>query len=171
MSTTPPEMANPTGSESAPKRWLALFGLLLLLDLVVAVVMLATDKNLQTDFGATSPYYAHWYGVLAMGALDGLVGIAVLATAFIPSRASRVSMRKWVLRGALGWSILAIAAMVGVVETYQQVGFSSMSQFAQYLFGVTAYPGALSYIPWLYDMLLGCYVVTAVIGSVSVWRA
>lgn len=151
------------------------FGGLLLVDFLLSAIMLFTDKNLQTDFGATGDYYVHWYGVLAMGALDLVLGIAVLGVAFMaaPTQPRVNNMlargRRVVVIGALGWTILAILAMVGIVTLYSQVGFSSMSQFAQYLFGVTAYPGALSYIPWLYDLLLAAYLLTALAGIAAWW--
>ncbi len=64
--------------------------------------------------------------------------------------------------------MLAIVAMVGIVESWQAVGFSSMSEFEKYLFGTSAYPFVLSYIPWLYDLLLVAYVLTAIVGIVAV---
>jgi hypothetical protein len=163
--------ATRTGQVSIRDQLAAVVGLLLLVDFVVAAVMLATDKNLQTNFGAQSPYYSHWYGVLAMSVVDLLAGLAVLgyssrmATQRMPMLAHR-----GVLLGALGWSVLAILAMVGIVTAYGQVGFPSQGEFAKYLFGVTAYPGALSYVPWLYDLLLTMYVLTAVVGIVAVVR-
>jgi transposase InsO family protein len=72
--------------------------------------------------------------------------------------------------GGLAWSIFAILAMVGIVTSYSQVGFPNMNQFAQYLFGVTPYPGALSYVPWLYDVLLAAYVLTVLAGIVALLR-
>jgi hypothetical protein len=152
-------------------RRFAAFGLLLLVDMVLATVMLVTDKNLQTNFGAQSPYYLHWYGVLAMAVIDLVVGGVVLAAAF-PSVQRRMSptVRRRGAMAALLWTVLAILASVGIVSAYQQVGFGSMSQFAQYLFGVTPYPDALSYIPGLYDALLVTYVLTAVAGALAVGR-
>jgi hypothetical protein len=145
------------------------FGSLLLLDFALTVVMLITDKNLQTDFGGSSPYYLHWYGALAMGVLDLAAGIVVLALAMMASAARRPSsLQRVLMTGALAWTILAILAMVGIVETYKQVGFQNANQFAQYLFGVTAYPGVLSYVPWLYDLLLVIYIVTAIVGVIAV---
>jgi hypothetical protein len=61
--------------------------------------------------------------------------------------------------------------MVGIVTSWKQVGFASQSQFQTYLFGTSAYPGALSYIPWLYDALLAAYVVTAVVAIGALWRS
>jgi hypothetical protein len=150
---------------------LAAFGGLLLLDFVISVVMLVTDKNLQTDFGASSPYYLHWYGVLAMGILDLLLGLVLLTFSATSSLARRwPKLRRLAVLGSTAWSVLAIIAMVGIVETYPQVGFANANQFAMYLFGTTAYPGALSYIPWLYDLLLAAYVLTAILGVVSLLR-
>lgn len=153
-------------------RPLAVFGLLLLVDLILSVVMLATDKNLQTNFGAQSPYFVHWYGVLAMAVLDLVGGLLFLALA-MPAAAAKVprSVRRGLVTAGLVYTIVAILAMVGIVSSYSQVGFSSMSQFAQYLFGVTAYPGALAYIPGLYDALLVTYLVTAIVGVFAVMRA
>lgn len=142
------------------------FGVLLLADFVVAAVMLVTDKNLQTDFGAVAPYYLHWYGVLAMGILDLLFAFPLLAF-WSPMMVKRTSLsvRSGLVGGAFAWTVAAIVATLGVVATYSQVGFSSAGQFAQYLFGVTAYPGAFSYIPGLYDLLLALYLVTAGAGA------
>jgi hypothetical protein len=150
-------------------RTVRVFGGLLLLDFVVLLVMLATDKNLQTDFGAVSPYYLHWYGVLALAVVTLLFAIAVLGS-LRPSMASAkfFTRNRYSLIGATVWAWLAIVAMVAVVATYKQVGFSSAGQFAQYLFGVSAYPGALSYIPWLNDLLLALFVLSAIAGLVVV---
>ena len=148
------------------------FGLLLLVDFVLSAVMLATDKNLQTDFGIVSAYYLHWYGVLAMGVLDLLVGLTLIGYSSAPMlKKMAPATRRGVAIGALLWTVIAILAMVGIVTTYSQVGFKSMNDFAQYLFGVTPYHNALSYIPWLYDLLLAMYLVTAVVGGLAVGRA
>lgn len=150
----------------------AALGLLLLIDFVLAVVMLVTDKNLQTDFGAQSPYYLHWYGVLVMGVVDLLLALVLLAFSSLPVLTSMsASVRRGVVIGALAWAALAIVAMLAIVATYGQVGFSTASQFAQYLFSVTPYPGALSYIPWFYDLTLAMYVVTAAVGALATRQA
>jgi hypothetical protein len=171
-------MSSPSGepgrapSSAGPDSIALVLGLLLLVDLGLSVVMLATDKNLQTNFGASSPYYAHWYGVLVMGLVDLVAALAVFAWAMPMGRNRMPTMvRHNGLTGVLVWSVLAILAMVGIVEAYMQVGFTSASQFAHYLFGTTPYPGALSYIPWLYDLLLGMYVLTAIVAAAAVWRA
>jgi hypothetical protein len=146
----------------------AVFGGFLLIDFLLSVTMLVTDKNLQSDFGAmsTPPYYLHWDGVLGMALLDVILGVVLVALAF---RTVSPSRRKLVVIGGIAWSVLAVLAMVGIVSAYSQVGFQNMSQFSQYLFGVTPYPGALSYIPWLYDLLLAAYVLTALIGVGVYW--
>lgn len=148
------------------------FGVLLLLDFVIAAVMLVTDKNLQTDFGAQSAYYSHWYGVLAMGIIDLVVGVMLLASASVPAlkRMSASAQRRGAI-AALLWTVIALVASVGIVASYMQVGFSSLNQFAQYLFGVTPYPGALTYIPGLYDALVALYIITAVVGVFATMRS
>jgi hypothetical protein len=151
---------------------MAAFGVLLLVDFLLSAVMLVTDKNLQTDFGAHSAYYLHWYGVLAMAIVDLVVALALLVSSF-PSVAQRMSssVRRIGVIAALLWTVVAIVVSVGIVTTYAQVGFANMSQFEQYLFGVNPYPRALSYIPWLYDLLLAAYLVTAVVGALALRRA
>lgn len=151
------------------RRAVGVFGGLLLLDFVVLLVMLATDKNLQSDFGGVSPYYSHWYGLLALGVLTLIAGVAILALGGRTGSDGRPStLGRCALWGGgiLPW--VAVAAMIGILATYQQVGFSSASQFAQYLFGVTAYSGTLSYVPWLYDLLLALFLVSAVVGLIAI---
>jgi hypothetical protein len=67
--------------------------------------------------------------------------------------------RKVLTTGAVGSLLLALF-LVADIALYSEVGFSSPSQFAKYLFGVTKYPGSLSYIPGLYDLLFALYIVT-----------
>jgi hypothetical protein len=66
--------------------------------------------------------------------------------------------------GTIGSSLLAVF-LVADLATYKMVGLSSVSQFATYLFGFSHYPGALSYIPGLYDVLFIFYIITAVVGA------
>src|SRR5271169_3170762 len=107
------------------------YSLAFFLAFVVTVIMLATYKNLQTDFGAvTSGYYLHWYILLATAVLD-LLGTLVLA--FVRSR----TVFKL---GTLVSGLLAVF-LLGAVFTYHQVGFASASDMANYLFGVTYYGG------------------------------
>ena len=130
------------------------YSLAFLLAAILSFVMLATDKNLQTDFGTVSSgYFVHWYVVLATGIVD-LVGVALLLV--LRSRAA-------VKLGVVGSALLALM-FLGVIATYAQVGFSSASAFAQYLFGVTYYGGDIRY---LYDLLLATYVGTFLLGVVG----
>jgi hypothetical protein len=165
VSTPSPNRSTPAGTGPLGEIRAALLGLLLLADFLVSVVMLATDKNLQTDFGRSLPYYAHWYGVLVMGVADLFGALAVFGNFSRYGMRTMSSLRRrWVALAGLGWSVLAVLALLGIATSYQQVGFANMGQFEQYLFGVTAYPGALSYIPWLYDLLLVLYVLTALVA-------
>jgi hypothetical protein len=125
----------------------AYYGLAFALAFVLSVVMLITDKNLQTDFGSlSSGYYFHWYVILATAVAD-LAGAALLFA---------LRSRSAVKAGVVGSGLL-IALFVGVIVTYSQVGFSSATDFADYLFGITYSGGDVRY---LYDVLLGVYVAT-----------
>ncbi|HEV8050829.1 MAG TPA: hypothetical protein VGP88_09600 [Thermoplasmata archaeon] len=172
MATPSGDTGRPTPPDTTPRTLSAVVGLLLLLDFLVAIVMLATDKNLQTNFGAVPAYYVHWYGVLAIAVVTLLAALAVLSLAS-PMMTNRMPRTRptMVLYAALGWSVLVILAMVGIVESYAQVGFPSANEFAKYLFGTSAYPGALSYIPWLYDLMLTLFVLTALAAAAAAWRA
>ncbi|MEM0119959.1 MAG: hypothetical protein QW429_05450 [Thermoprotei archaeon] len=127
---------------------------LVLLDFLVTAAILITDKNLQTDFGAVHPYYLHWYGLLATGLVD-LAGLIALYVA--PSRRLTAA--------AAGWSIFMAIFLVADIATYGLVGFSTPTQFATYLFGLSHYNGALPYIPGLYDLLLLLYIITAALSA------
>ncbi|HEV2520188.1 MAG TPA: hypothetical protein VGX00_06165 [Thermoplasmata archaeon] len=134
----------------------AMYGVLFLVAFGLTVVMLFTDKNLQTDFGAqSSGYYFHWYVVLVTGVAD-LVGAALLIV---------VRSRLAVKAGVAGSGFLSLV-FLGDVFTYSQVGFASASDFAKYLFGFT-YSG--NDIRYLYDALLGVYLLAFVVGLV-LWR-
>jgi len=120
----------------------------------LSVLMLATDKNLQTNFGAmSSGYFVHWDVVAATAAAD-LVGAFLLL--LLRSRTS-------VKLGTIGAGLLVVM-FLGVVFTYQQVGFASAWDFAQYLFGITYYGGDIRY---LYDALLATYIGTFLLGAVA----
>ena len=126
---------------------------LLFVDFLITVLILYTDHNLQTDFGTTSPYFIHWYGLL-------ITGIAALCGSIIifarPGRKTRTA-------GATGTLILFLF-LIGDVATYQMVGFTTPVQFATYLFGISAYPHSLPYIPGLYDILVIFYLISAIAG-------
>ncbi|MGD0249373.1 MAG: hypothetical protein ABSB97_00545 [Thermoplasmata archaeon] len=131
----------------------AYYGLAFLLAFALSVVMLVTDKNLQTNFGTVSNYYAHWYVVLGTAIVD-LVGAALLLA---------LRSRTVYKVGVVGSGLLAVL-LVGDIATYSQVGFSSASSFANYLFGVTYYGGNIRY---LYDVLLAVYIATFLWGVAS----
>jgi len=131
-------------------------GALFILAFVVAVIILLTDKNLQTDFGTHARYFIHWYGMLVISLVAFIAGILLLTT----------KKRSLGLAGTMGSALIALF-LIGDLATYSQVGFTSVSQFASYLFGVTKYPGSLSYIPGMYDLLLIVFILTAVIGVIS----
>jgi len=138
---------NTTTSGRSGRSWSVIFGLLILFDFLLMAAMLATDKNLQTNFGSSQPYYAHWYGLLAEGILTLLVAFSVIGNALAPSMwAQRPRRVKAVVLGGLVWVILALLADLAIVFTWSQVGFPSMSQFAMYLYD-TASPAAGGYIP------------------------
>lgn len=134
-------------------RFAVVYALPFLVAFGLAVWMLMSDMNLQTDFGTQAKYYAHWYGVVAMAVVS--LGAVVLLLA--------LRSRTAVKLGVIGSGLLAVA-MVGIIFSYSQVGFSSAGDFANYLFGVKYYGGDVRY---LYDALLGTYVVTFLIGVVG----
>jgi hypothetical protein len=153
------------------RSWIVIFGLLIFLDFLLLVVMLVTDKNLQTDFGNSKymapSYFLHWYGLLAEAILTLLVAFSVIGNALAPSMwAQRPRRVKAIVLGGLVWVILALLADLAIVFTWSQVGFQNMSQFAMYLYD-TASPPASGYIPWLYDALIAMLVLTALVGVVA----
>lgn len=136
----------------APSRFPIVYAAAFALAAILAIIMLVTDTNLQTNFGTAPKYFVHWYGVLGMAVAD-LIAVALLLA---------WRTRAAVVLGVVGSSLLSLA-MVAVVATYQQVGFASAGDFANYLFGVTYFGGDVRY---LYDALLGVDVATAVGGAV-----
>ena len=176
--STSPAQGSPT-TASHPFRAGAVYflALMLFVDFLVAVTMLVTDKNLQTDFGANpagsmiAGYYLHWWGVAAIALADLLVALMVgMSASRLQKRISMAGKApSWL---ATLWSLLAIVAMVGIVATYQQVGFPSAQEFAKYLFGPQTYTyqgnGVGPYIPWLYDLMLIAFVVTLVASRAAV---
>lgn len=123
---------------------------------LITVVILFTDMNLQTNFGlVTSGYFIHWYWLFVTAIID--VAGASLLIAF---RTRRLSMA-----GTAGTSVMA-AFLVLDVFTHSMVagGSFTLAGFADYLFGVSFYNGALSYIPGLYDILIAVYVIASIVG-------
>ncbi len=127
-----------------------------LVALALTIVMLLTDNNLRTNFGTVSGYFFHWWVILVIGIADAVGAVLLLVLG------SRLAVKG----GVIG-SLLIVVIFLGVIATYGQVGFSSASAFAQYLFGVTYYGGDIRY---LYDALLGVYLATLVFGAVVLWR-
>lgn len=124
-------------------------GAIFLIDFIVTLVILFTDKNLQTDFGVTKPYFIHWYGLLITGVISLIGGIVIIA---------RPARRTFTV-GAAG-SILLALFLLADIALYSEVGFKTPQQFATYLFGISKYPGSLNYIPGLYDVLFALYIIT-----------
>jgi len=130
---------------------------LFFLAFVLTVVMLATDRNLRTDFGTlSSGYYTHWYVVLFTAVAD-LVGALLLVV---------VGSRTTLKVGVVGAGLSALV-FLGDVFTYSQVGFASASAFAQYLFGQTYYGGDVRY---LYDALVTVYLAAFALGLLALRR-
>lgn len=126
----------------------------LLLAFVFSVVMLVTDKNLQTDFGTVSSgYYFHWY-VVAVTAVADIIGAALLL----------LFRSRGIFKLNVIGSGLLVVVFLGAVLTYSQVGFSSASAFANYLFGVTYSGGDIRY---LYDVLVALYLATFLWGVIG----
>ncbi|MEM4949880.1 MAG: hypothetical protein QXS75_00900 [Thermoplasmatales archaeon] len=134
-------------------------GLLYILSFAVVLVILFTDKNLQTDFGSVKPYFYHWYGLLAVGIISLIAGAILLFT----------SSRKLGIVGTVGSGLLVLF-LIADVATYKTVGFKYPSEFATYLFGLSKYPGSLTYIPGLYDVLLALYLIGLIVGIVVLIR-
>lgn len=127
------------------------YALPFVLAFALSVVMLLTDSNLKTDFGSiSSGYYSHWYVVLGTAIVDLLVAGMLLASR---TRASFMA--------GVAISGLLVVLFLADILTYSQVGFSSATDFANYLFGITYYGGNVRY---LYDALLAVYIATFVGG-------
>ena len=150
MDTNKGKMNNATASGRLP----AYFSLLFLIQFVITMLILFTDQNLQTDFGTVPKYFIHWYGLLATGLVDFVAFIVLLA----------VRKRSMVGVG-VGWAVFMAIFQIADIATYGMlnVGLSAGS-FAQYLFGVTKFAGALPYIPGMYDLLFAIYIIAIGVG-------
>ncbi len=150
MDTNKGKMNNATGSGRLP----VYFSLLFLIQFVITMLILFTDQNLQTDFGTVPKYFIHWYGLLATGLVDIIAFIVLLA----------VRKRSMVGVG-VGWGVFMAVFQIADIATYSMlnVGISAGS-FAQYLFGVTKFSGALPYIPGMYDLLFAIYLIVIGVG-------
>ena len=138
-----------------------ILGFLLLIDFIVTMVILFTDKNLQNDFGIYhgSGYFLHWYGLLVTGILD-IVGAIILF----------VKPQKLFLIFGTIWSVFMIGFTFGDIFLYSEVGLSNANQFATYLFGLSKYPGAESYYPGLYDVLVAIYIIAFVYALILLFK-
>lgn len=137
--------------------WARIYGGFFFVAFALSVVMLLTDKNLQTDFGTmSSGYYFHWYVVLVTAVAD------VLGAVLLVLLASRLTLKA----GFLGSSVLALVFLADIF-TYSSVGFPSAGDFANYLFGVTYFGNDIRY---LYDAILGVYLASAVFGVVALLK-
>jgi hypothetical protein len=146
---------NENEKNKAPNRNYFLYlSLIFLVQFIITVTILFTDQNLQTDFGTVPRYFVHWYGLLVTGIVD-LVAFAILLT---------VRKRPFVLAGVI-WSIFMLVFQIADIATYGTLGVGlTASKFATYLFGFSRYPGALPYIPGLYDVLFAIYIIAATFG-------
>ncbi|OWP57355.1 MAG: hypothetical protein B2I17_01590 [Thermoplasmatales archaeon B_DKE] len=132
----------------------AYLAVLFLIQFIITMVILFTDQNLQTDFGTVPKYFIHWYGLLVTGVVDIIAFIVLLAV-----------RKRSIVGVGVGWGVFVAAFQVADIATYStlNIGFSAGS-FAQYLFGVTKFSGALPYIPGLYDLLFALYIVAIGVG-------
>ncbi len=138
------------------KSWFpVIYALPFLVAFGLSVWMLASDMNLQTDFGTKAKYFLHWYVILVTAVADfaAVVGLILLR--------SRLAVKL----GVAGSGLLALV-YVGAIFTYSQVGFSNATQMADYLFGVNYYGGDVRY---LYTTVLATYVFTFLLGLVGLW--
>ena len=138
-----------------------ILGFLLLIDFIVTMVILFTDKNLQNDFGKYrgSGYFINWYGLLATGILD-IIGAIIL---FVKPQ------KLFLIFGAI-WSLFMIGFTVGDIFLNGETGAGTTYQFATYLFGLSKDPGYESYYPGLYDVLVAIYIVALVYALVLLFK-
>jgi hypothetical protein len=120
---------------------------------LITLVILLTDMNLRNDFGfyTGSGYFIHWWGLLVTAVVD-VLGVGLLI--FKPSRT--------VFKIGAGWSIFMVAFLFGDILLYKEVGFSTPTQFADYLFGFSKYPSTESYYPGLYAVLAAIYIIIVI---------
>ncbi len=134
----------------------SVYSVLFFVAAVLAIVMLLTDKNLQTDFGSKPSgsmffgYFLHWWAV-ALAAVATLVGGVLLLA---------VRSRRAIAGGVVGSALLSLV-FLGDIAAYSASGFASAGDFAKYLFGITYGGGDIRY---LYDALLSVYLFTFFLG-------
>ena len=136
------------------KKYYLYFSLFFLIQFIITFVILFTDHNLQTDFGTVPKYFIHWYGLMITGIGDIIAFIVLLV----------INRRQFVLVGLI-WAAFMAVFQVADIATYAslKVGLTT-GKFATYLFGFSKFPGALPYIPGLYDVLFAIYIIAAGFG-------
>ncbi|MEM0158512.1 MAG: hypothetical protein QXV22_05240 [Thermoplasmataceae archaeon] len=134
-------------------RKLLSLGVLFVLDFLVSLIILLTDRNLRTDFGTiTHGYFLHWYGMLAISIISIIGGIISFSN----------GSKKVATAGAIG-SLLILLFLFADVLTAPTLGLT-YSYFASYLFGFPPFFSASGYIPGLYDILVVLYLLTTIMG-------
>lgn len=129
---------------------------LLIASTLISLVILFTDKNLQTDFGSVTRYYYHWYGMLILALITLIAAIITIGSGENKARISAF----------LGSFLPILGIIYDLFFQYKQAGFSSYQQFGTYLFGVSKYPGTLSYIPGLFDFYTAVLLISLIISLV-----
>lgn len=131
-----------------------------LVQFLITLVILLTDMNLRNDFGiyTGSGYFIHWWGLLVTAVVD-VIGVGLLILK--PTRT--------VFKIGSGWSIFMVAFLFGDILLYKEVGFSTPTQFADYLFGFSKYPSTESYYPGLYTILAAIYIIIVIFSLLLIF--
>ena len=156
-------------SPSMKSRLAIVFGGLLILDFILVIVMLATDKNLQTDFGGSAPYYIHWYAGLCIGVVTLLVALFILALLAeqlpmesppawvdLESSAGRYGPGSWLSACSESWPPTA------------KWDSSRLANLPTISLASLPTPDHSRTFPWLYDAVIGMFIVSAIVGVVAV---
>ena len=141
-------------SISKVRRYSAYFSVLFFIQFFITLIILTSDQNLQTDFGTVGKYFIHWYGLLVSGIVDAVAfGILIFT-----------GRKLFIGLGVIWGTFMAIFQVADILTASSlNVGLTE-SQFATYLFGLSKYPGALPYIPGLYDLLFAIYILIIIVG-------
>lgn len=126
---------------------------------IVGVIVLETDKNLQTDFGFYKSYYYHWWILLGVVIITLLISIV---TIFYKRKITILPFM---------WSLITIIIILAdPIFFYKSVGFSNSGQFFTYLFSFSKYPGTLSYIPGLFTVFTVLVILNFIISGIYQFR-
>lgn len=148
-------------SANTLRRYSAYFSVLFFIQFLITLIILTSDQNLQTDFGTVPKYFLHWYGMLVSGIVDIIAFVILIFTA----------KRLFIGLGVIWGAFMAVFQVADILTASSlNVGLTE-SQFATYLFGFSKYPGALPYIPGLYDVLFAIYIVIVIAGIVFYMKA